>query len=359
MTIFFHTIYYIVLYFYYAIKLMNMLYNVIYFLIIAVFFSSCSQEPAPVVYNNKYDDKKNYKSSKNDIDATSKVDSAEIRILKSTPIMEKEKASSMGELGKYINDEENFNKESSHIKERSNEFIIYHTVEENEDLEMIAQKYKTTIEQIKKDNDFGYSDLILEGDMLKIRAKKNILNEKNAQKSFKNESAEFHQKDPLYNEDIIQDDTEYLEEVEQDDKIIKESELPGKNISFMTPVKGKISVRFGGKLPNGSINQGINILAVKGTNIFSVCEGQILKIRKNDKIGYGNIVVIKVKNHDDMQVAYAHLDMISVEEGQYVKKGQVIGTVGSSGLKKTEPSQLHIEIKQGNEVINPSKYIKF
>ncbi|HYH16609.1 MAG TPA: M23 family metallopeptidase, partial [Flavisolibacter sp.] len=48
-----------------------------------------------------------------------------------------------------------------------------------------------------------------------------------------------------------------------------------------------------------------------------------------------------------------------VKEGQYVRKGQVIGTVGNTGNARTTPSHLHFGVKQGGQWVNPYPYVKY
>ena len=69
--------------------------------------------------------------------------------------------------------------------------------------------------------------------------------------------------------------------------------------------------------------------------------------------GYGNLILIK--HGGRYLTTYGHLGQISVKKGQYVKAGETIGTVGTSGQVK-EP-QLHFEIRKGTEAINPAPLI--
>ncbi len=58
---------------------------------------------------------------------------------------------------------------------------------------------------------------------------------------------------------------------------------------------------------------------------------------------YGNLVVI---NHQGgRQTRYAHLSRIAVREGQQVKVGTPLGTVGSTGSPDINPSHLHFEVR--------------
>ena len=69
--------------------------------------------------------------------------------------------------------------------------------------------------------------------------------------------------------------------------------------------------------------------------------------------GYGRYIRI---SHDfGLQTAYAHMSSLAVSAGTYVKKGQVIGYVGSSGYS-TGP-HLHFEVLKNGQHVNPLNYI--
>ncbi len=98
-------------------------------------------------------------------------------------------------------------------------------------------------------------------------------------------------------------------------------------------------------------HDGLDIAAPYGTQVISAGKG-VVKFagREGD---YGRMVIIE--HGDGLQTAYAHLSKISVEVGQKIEKGQVVGAVGSSG-RSTGP-HLHFEVRVGNKAGNPLKYI--
>ena len=59
-----------------------------------------------------------------------------------------------------------------------------------------------------------------------------------------------------------------------------------------------------------------------------------------------------------MTAYYAHLDQQKVKTGQYVRKGQVIGTVGNTGNAKYTPAHLHFGIYKISGAVNPLPYVK-
>lgn len=98
-------------------------------------------------------------------------------------------------------------------------------------------------------------------------------------------------------------------------------------------------------------HRGIDFTAPRGTTIQATGNGTVIKVEKK-KLGYGRNVVI---DHGyGYQSLYAHMQDINVKEGEKVRKGQKIGTVGSSGTS-TAP-HLHYEIRLNGKSVNPIDY---
>ncbi len=98
-------------------------------------------------------------------------------------------------------------------------------------------------------------------------------------------------------------------------------------------------------------HSGIDIAAAAGTEIQNVCEGAVESVEKDDLTG--NTVVVR---HTDGKVSrYASLDSIAVQQGQILKKGDIIGTVGRSMLLECgETEHLHYELWQDDKPVDPS-----
>jgi murein DD-endopeptidase MepM/ murein hydrolase activator NlpD len=96
---------------------------------------------------------------------------------------------------------------------------------------------------------------------------------------------------------------------------------------------------------------GMDFAAAQGTEIYATGDGTI---ERADALaqGYGNHVVI---NHGyGYKTLYGHMSKIAVQAGQHVKRGQLIGFVGSTGLS-TAP-HVHYEVVKGGEKMNPINY---
>lgn len=111
---------------------------------------------------------------------------------------------------------------------------------------------------------------------------------------------------------------------------------------FGWPVSGRITQKFWTR------HQAVDIGAPKGTPILAADSGYVTTAGWST-VGYGFMILV---NHGNGYITrYAHLSAMNVEVGESVKKGQMIGRVGSTG-NSTGP-HLHLEIIQGGGHRNP------
>ncbi len=97
---------------------------------------------------------------------------------------------------------------------------------------------------------------------------------------------------------------------------------------------------------------GLDLPAAQGTPIYCTGNGTV-ETAVMDNSGYGLHVVV---NHGfGYQTLYGHMSRLAVRAGQKLKRGQLIGYVGSTGLS-TAP-HLHYEVIKNNEKTNPINYI--
>lgn len=100
------------------------------------------------------------------------------------------------------------------------------------------------------------------------------------------------------------------------------------------------------------LHTGLDFVAAYGTNVYATADGTVTLCKISRTVGYGNEVVI---NHSfGYSTRYAHLQEIIVNEGDIVKRGQLIGKVGSSG-RSTGP-HLHYEVRLEKKAVNPISY---
>ncbi|MDX1923273.1 MAG: peptidoglycan DD-metalloendopeptidase family protein [Alphaproteobacteria bacterium] len=121
--------------------------------------------------------------------------------------------------------------------------------------------------------------------------------------------------------------------------------------NFIWPVNGTIISTFGPK-SNGLNNDGINIAVPRGTPVVAA-DGGTVAYAGSDIPGYGNVVL--VRHPTGLMTTYAHLDRMFVQQDIVVAKGDLLGSVGTTGGVDTP--QLHFEIRRNKEALDPSKYL--
>ena len=103
------------------------------------------------------------------------------------------------------------------------------------------------------------------------------------------------------------------------------------------------------------MHHGLDMVAPTGTPIYAAGDGKIKGIERNNTgSGYGNSILID-HQVNGLSTRYAHLHTINVKNGQEVKRGDLIGTVGSTGMS-TAP-HLHYEIMVYGATLNPLRYM--
>jgi murein DD-endopeptidase MepM/ murein hydrolase activator NlpD len=100
-----------------------------------------------------------------------------------------------------------------------------------------------------------------------------------------------------------------------------------------------------------SMHKGIDIAAKHGTDIVAMADGIV--IFSGWKGGYGKIV--EVRHANGLETRYAHNSANLVNEGDMVRKGQVIAKLGSTG-RSTGP-HIHFEVRRNGEAVNPMQYL--
>lgn len=96
---------------------------------------------------------------------------------------------------------------------------------------------------------------------------------------------------------------------------------------------------------------GMDFSAKTGTPVYATGDGTIARA-DNTASGYGNHIVIK--HGFGYETLYAHLSKYKVKAGQKVKRGDIIGYVGSTG--RSEAPHLHYEVHKNGQVINPVNF---
>ena len=118
------------------------------------------------------------------------------------------------------------------------------------------------------------------------------------------------------------------------------------------PVNGRITSHYGSRrhpiLGYRRMHSGMDFGAAYGSPIYAVTDGRVSMAGYNG--GYGRYV--RIDHGGGLGSGYAHMSRIAVSPGQHVRRGQVIGYVGSTGLS-TGP-HLHYEMYRGGVPVNPA-----
>ncbi len=122
------------------------------------------------------------------------------------------------------------------------------------------------------------------------------------------------------------------------------------------PLRGRITAGFGQRMDpftgEGAFHAGIDIAAPIGTLVRAAADG--ILFHAGPEAGYGTEILL---DHGyGITTKYGHLSRTYVVVGQEVKRGQVIGAVGSTG-RSTGP-HLHYEVLIQDTPVNPAKYLK-
>jgi murein DD-endopeptidase MepM/ murein hydrolase activator NlpD len=121
------------------------------------------------------------------------------------------------------------------------------------------------------------------------------------------------------------------------------------------PVKGVVTSSFGARLDpfngEGSFHTGLDIATNRGDAVRAAADGTVLKAGMGS--GYGREVVID--HGHGVETLYAHLSGFAVTAGQDVRRGDILGYVGTSG-HSTGP-HLHYEVRIHDTPVNPYKYL--
>ncbi len=114
------------------------------------------------------------------------------------------------------------------------------------------------------------------------------------------------------------------------------------------PTNGNISVPFGGKPGTGT---GVLIDGKVGQPIVAAASGRVV-YAGSGLIGYGQLIILK--HNDTYLSAYGYNASLLVKEGETIKKGQRIATMGEGPERKP---RLHFEIRRNGKPVNPRQYL--
>jgi LysM repeat protein len=120
---------------------------------------------------------------------------------------------------------------------------------------------------------------------------------------------------------------------------------------FIWPVRGRISSRYGYRISPISgtrmFHTGLDIAASYGTPIRAGMPGRVITAGWSDVFGY----YVVIAHHSNYRTLYGHMSKIRTKSGAYVRTGETIGNVGSTG--QSTGAHLHFQVYKNGITVNP------
>lgn len=138
----------------------------------------------------------------------------------------------------------------------------------------------------------------------------------------------------------------------QDGRFYEASGVGEQRRGLVSPVPGPISSRYGMRrhpiLGYRRMHSGLDFRARHGTPIVAVTDGRVTSAGRAGGCG----IAVRLDHGGGLNTRYCHMSRMAVSRGQDVRRGQVIGYVGSTGL--STGAHLHYEMYRGGRAINPA-----
>ncbi|MCX7919167.1 MAG: peptidoglycan DD-metalloendopeptidase family protein [bacterium] len=254
--------------------------------------------------------------------------------------------------------------ESTNATERppnTNKVVVYHhRISSGESIWSIAQKYGVTPQTILAENPSLDAHALQPGRIIKVPNQVGVFRTVTKNQSITSLAKTYR----IKVEDILLvNGLTSATEVKSGTRIF----LPGQKAiqialgnqtgtGFRLPVQGRITSRFGYRThPMGGgarLHTGIDIAASYGATIVAAESGRVIESGWNGLLGK----TVVIRHNRGYETIYGHCSFLLVRPGDYVKKGQPIARVGSSGLS-TGP-HVHFEVHRDGTPVNPLKFIR-
>ncbi len=129
------------------------------------------------------------------------------------------------------------------------------------------------------------------------------------------------------------------------------------NTPTIYPVYGYVTSPYGYRvhpiLGRKIFHEGIDIANRKGTSVHATADGVVIMSKTTDSGSFGKNIIIRHKY--GFSTRYAHLSEVLAERGQKIKKGEIIGFMGSTG--RSTGSHLHYEVRRYGRYRDPEPYL--
>jgi LysM repeat protein len=236
--------------------------------------------------------------------------------------------------------------------------IIYHTISPRESLWTIAKKYQVTTQTILAANPKLDAHTIKPGITIRIPNRIGLFYKVAKKQSIATIAKAYR----IKVEDILQvNGLNSPNAIKSGDTIFLPGEKPlqvalNTNSGFMIPVRGRLTSRFGYRAhPMGGgmkFHTGLDIAADYGATVVAAESGKVVESGWHGLLGK----VVIIRHSSTYETLYGHNSYLLVRPGEYVKKGEPISRVGSTGLS-TGP-HVHFEVHKNGTPVNPLPYLR-
>lgn len=156
--------------------------------------------------------------------------------------------------------------------------------------------------------------------------------------------------------DVLEDNVRGLKSsFEEIFDVLKRREEYLQALPSISPTDGFITSEFGPRSDpmTGQIefHSGIDIAAPHSTPVKSTGSGKVSKVGYEKGLG----IYVIIKHTKDISTVYGHLSKVQTTPGKFVKRGDIIGYVGSTG--KTTGPHVHYEVRYRGKSVNPRNYL--
>lgn len=128
--------------------------------------------------------------------------------------------------------------------------------------------------------------------------------------------------------------------------------IPSRNPLDGVRLTSEFGMRSHPVLGGRRMHQGIDLSSPIGTPVHATADGMVG--RADWFSSYG--LFISIAHGASMETRYGHLSRLNVAAGQFVRKGDVIGYVGSTG--RSTGAHLHYEVRVEGQAVNPIPYMQ-
>ncbi len=146
-------------------------------------------------------------------------------------------------------------------------------------------------------------------------------------------------------------DSLFREKIEGKDRFpLSDGAIGRAKIVFFSPLTGTVSQQYDAS----EKHYAIDIVAPVGTPVKSVADGTVILAEWTAETGY----VVTIQHPNEFISVYKHNGTLLKQQGDVVKSGEAIASVGSTGELTTGP-HLHFELWNNGFPVNPTNYIDF